>query len=933
MPFRVRHLSVLPIFAMASPFLAMAQSNSSATISGVVTDSLGAALARANVSLHSVDNKVDRRTVTDASGHFSLSGLAPTTYEIDADAAGFAVTKKPNVQVIAGQTLDLSLGLKVSDINQQVTVEADASTSVAAQLAPLDSRLDERSARTEIMDHYIQNFTSPVSDFSEIIQNAPGAFSINSNGVGLGDSKTYFRGFSDGNYDITFDGIPFEDTNSPTHHSWAFFPTPLIGGVDFDRSPGDAATIGPTPFGGSINLLSRNLSNSFNVRGGVSYGSFNTILTNVELDSGKLGANGKTRVSADFNHLTSDGFQSFNAQQRSAGGIKVQYDFSDEKVLTGFSGVVLLDTNTPNTKGPTRTQYQAQYNYLLQNTDPTRSDYVGYNYYHIPTDFEYVGYKTPLGASWHLDTKQYTYSYYNQQNYALTPKTGIISVANCAPEGKQSCGVDKLNSYRKYGDISTFSEVSKYGIFRAGLWYEWATTSRHQIPQDPISLADSVLPNFNEKFITTTYQPFAEYEFHPTTRLAITGGLKFAHYGFGLTQYSDNGGAIGTLPNGTASVYHSVGFNAYMPSADVNYRIRENWSIYGQFATGSIVPPSSVFDVPNVTTVGGVTTIIPNPVSVTPGLSYAKSYQAGSVAKLHRITLSGDVFYVRYGNAYTASPDPNAVGAQEYQSSGDSGTKGFEGDTNIALLPGLSIYLNGTVGADRYLSSTIAQGAKTYNNPNNGLWVANTPANTETYGITYQRKGMDFGFFTKRIGPMWNDNKATVPLAYTDGTSANTSITANQVIPIDPFDVSNLFFNYTVRNNSRLDNTKIRLSFNNLFDARNITSVTAANTGTTFTPAGGDTLGLLPARPARAYPTAPQGRVSRLGAASLLARFVSSNQTRFHAQALISPGADPCSSLLCFSPLCGGSDCAVNGHTRTEASHCLSLSAVDAASL
>jgi polyisoprenoid-binding protein YceI len=55
------------------------------------------------------------------------------------------------------------------------------------------------------------------------------------------------------------DGIPFNDTNSPTHHSWAFFPSQFIAGIDFDRSPGSAATIGPTNFGGSINLLSRSV--------------------------------------------------------------------------------------------------------------------------------------------------------------------------------------------------------------------------------------------------------------------------------------------------------------------------------------------------------------------------------------------------------------------------------------------------------------------------------------------------------------------------------------------------------------------------------------------------------------------------------------------------------------------------------------------------
>ena len=290
-------LFVIP--AITAPALAQTNAISpatSASITGVVTDNLGAALPHANIAARSADNRITRHVTADATGRFAIPSLDPGTYTLDIDAPGFAVTQRTLV-VASAAPVDLTVPLRISDINQQVTVEADSSNSIAAQLAPLDTRLDTHSARTEINDHYIQNFTAPTADYAEIIQNAPGAFSVNPNGVGLGDAKTYFRGFSDGNYDITFDGIPFEDTNSPTHHSWAFFPAPLIGGVDFDRSPGSASTIGPTPFGGSINLLSRPLSDTFNIRGGVSYGSFNTILTDLELDSGKPGRQSAKRSS------------------------------------------------------------------------------------------------------------------------------------------------------------------------------------------------------------------------------------------------------------------------------------------------------------------------------------------------------------------------------------------------------------------------------------------------------------------------------------------------------------------------------------------------------------------------------------------------------------------------------------------------------------
>ena len=167
-------------------------SQSSASIAGVVTDPRGAALPNAAVVVHNHKNTTARKATSDATGHFAIMDLPPDTYEVDTAAPGFSVNKAENVFVQANQATDLPIVLSLSDINQQVTVEADASDSVAAQLAPLDARLDARSARTEISDHYIENFTSPVADYSEVIALSPGTFSVNSNGVGLCDSKNYF---------------------------------------------------------------------------------------------------------------------------------------------------------------------------------------------------------------------------------------------------------------------------------------------------------------------------------------------------------------------------------------------------------------------------------------------------------------------------------------------------------------------------------------------------------------------------------------------------------------------------------------------------------------------------------------------------------------------------------------------------------------------
>src|SRR5581483_2698899 len=132
------------------------------------------------------------------------------------------------------------------ELAQSITVEG--TVSVAAETSPSQNTLDAMSARSEISPDFIQNFASPVADFTELLNYSPGTFSVNPNGVGLGDSKTFFRGFNDG--------------HDPTHHSWAFFPSQFIAGVDFDRSPGTASSIGPTNFGGTVNLLSRSVAYS-----------------------------------------------------------------------------------------------------------------------------------------------------------------------------------------------------------------------------------------------------------------------------------------------------------------------------------------------------------------------------------------------------------------------------------------------------------------------------------------------------------------------------------------------------------------------------------------------------------------------------------------------------------------------------------------------
>ena len=75
----------------------------------------------------------------------------------------------------------------------------------------------------------------------------------------------------------------------------------------------------------------------------------------------------------------------------------------------------------------------------------------------------------------------------------------------------------------------------------------------------------------------------------------------------------------------------------------------------------------------------------------------------------------------------------------------------------------------------------------------------------------------------------------------------NDNGSLHQAIPIDPFNITNLFFNYTVRGSSRLSQSRIRLAVNNLTDSHAITAVSPASAKSNAA-APGDILTLMAGR-------------------------------------------------------------------------------------
>jgi iron complex outermembrane recepter protein len=812
-----------------------AQGNS--TLNGTVLDQVGKAIPGASVVVKNEATGTTSTVVADSDGHFTAPGLVAGTYTVQVSVPGFSLATRSGGQLSAGATLEVPITMSVETLATSITV--NETISLAAVTAPSGNSLEALSARTEVSGDFIKNFMSPLADYSEYVNMAPGTLSINANGTGLGQGKTFFRGFSDGQYTMTFDGIPFEDTNSPTHHSWANFPSGWTDRVDFDRSPGLASNFGPTNFGGSINLQSPQLFPDPSVRASVTYGSWNTRVLQMDGETGFFGPGSKNSFLMNIQQLLSDGYQTYNRQKRVAGYGKYQYRISNRSSLTLYGGLVDIWTNTPNTTNPTRAQV-AQFgdNFLLTGT-PLLSNgspdpyYYGYDFYHVQTDFEYASYNADLGDGWKFDTKLYTTRYWNKQFYQ---NGATVNITPSKPSG-----VDKLNGYRHAGDTAILSKESRWGVFRTGIWYDWAYTDRYQVPSNILTGQDTPLGNFHEHFITTSTQPFAEFEWHPRPKLVVTTGIKIANYGMNLNQFQDNGKTVGCL-GGTASTdprtgapiclggaqftNHRINYNNWLPNIAARYYLKQTWSAYAQFSEGSVIPPSNVFDVPNGT------------VLTPPKPTVAKTYQVGSVLKHNRWTLDVDAYYIHFQNGYQSYTDPATL-EPAFTATGPSNTKGVEVESNIILGYGFSLYLNGTMGSAKYQTGP--------NYPNGGLWVAQTPKNVESLSFLWRHKNWDVGLTDKRVGTMYNDNGS---LTYLIG-GIKIPYPVDQAITISPFNLLNVYVNYTVKNASWMRGSKIGLAINNLTDDHSIIGITPAIAATATAPFvanSGDLLNLVPGR-------------------------------------------------------------------------------------
>jgi hypothetical protein len=111
-----------PAAPAATPAPAAVTPAAASSIHGHIADPTGALIPGATVTITNALGVAVKSTTSDAAGSYSVTGLAPGGYIVQATVEGFANFTSPTLQLAAGQTKRVDVSMAIEATEQSVTV-------------------------------------------------------------------------------------------------------------------------------------------------------------------------------------------------------------------------------------------------------------------------------------------------------------------------------------------------------------------------------------------------------------------------------------------------------------------------------------------------------------------------------------------------------------------------------------------------------------------------------------------------------------------------------------------------------------------------------------------------------------------------------------------------------------------------------------------
>ena len=260
-------------------------------IKGVVKDAqTGDPLIGANITLE----KSFLGTTTDMDGAFILTRVPDGEWVMKVEYLGYEKLSTQITVSAEAEALEIALTPTVFK-GQEIVIEASRAKDRETPVAFTNIGASEIE----------QRFT--VQDVPHLFKNTPGVYVTSDGGSGLGDSKTFIRGFDEQRISVMINGIEVNDPESKKVYwsNWGSLPS---GSQSIQVQRGAGSTLyGAGTFGGSINVLTQDAIGKKGFAFNASYGSYYTSKFGMEFNSGLM--KNKYGFIGKVNYLTGNGWR------------------------------------------------------------------------------------------------------------------------------------------------------------------------------------------------------------------------------------------------------------------------------------------------------------------------------------------------------------------------------------------------------------------------------------------------------------------------------------------------------------------------------------------------------------------------------------------------------------------------------------------------
>jgi hypothetical protein len=178
-----------------------------ASLVGTITDSSGAVVPGAKVTITEVNTGLSRRMETNASGNYSFPALEPGTYRVSVEQAGFRTAVKEGVDLLVNTTVRADLVLQPGAVTEQITVTAEvpilqtdrADTGRKIEAVQMVNMPLSYNRNFQALLNLVPGTTRAFQSNSEFF-NSQGALNMQVHGVGLRGNNVQIEGVDNNQY-------------------------------------------------------------------------------------------------------------------------------------------------------------------------------------------------------------------------------------------------------------------------------------------------------------------------------------------------------------------------------------------------------------------------------------------------------------------------------------------------------------------------------------------------------------------------------------------------------------------------------------------------------------------------------------------------------------------------------------------------------------